>query len=670
MLATPRQISVCLTLTRAIAYARSAAEIHDAALEALADGLGVARSSILLVDPDGVMRFKAWRGLSDRYRAAVEGHTPWRSDSPDPQPIVVPDVAADESLHSYLPTIRGEGIAGMAFIPLVSLGRVIGKFMLYFDAPRALAEDELQLAGVIAAQVAFAVERTRTEDKARQSEERLRFALDAAQMGTWDWDLSANTVRWSESLERVHGLPPGAFEGTLAAYEREIHPEDRGRVWASARRAIEAGLPHEVEYRIVPPDGPLRWVEGKGRVEYENGRAVRMSGVCMDVTRRKEAELARLGAAEEASRLKDEFLATLSHELRTPLNAIVGWVQMLQSGDLPPERRRHAIDVIARNAQLQAQLIDDILDMSRIITGQLPLEREPVLIGRLIDGAVSAFAPAAAQKRLRVTQTIQAGLPPTEGDAKRLQQVLGNVLGNAVKFTPEGGSIDVFCERDGDAVMVEVRDTGVGIPADFLPFVFERFRQGDSRTTRSHGGLGLGLAIARHLLERHGGTIQADSAGPGQGTTIRIRLPMGAGVPALQALRTAIPPVPLPAHRLDDVTVLVVDDEADSRELLAQIFARCGARVRECASAPEALDALSAANIRLLVADIAMPVMDGFSLVEQVRQTQPRIAAVAVTAYARPEDRDKALAAGFDAWCAKPVNAAELMDTVSRILHA
>src|SRR3954469_10289029 len=428
--------AICLELTRAISKARTVEEIYSAALDALGSGVGVERSSILLFDADGVMRFKAYRGLSDTYRRAVEGHTPWTPDTIDPEPIVVPDAAADPSLAPYQAIIAAERIAAMTFIPLVGLDRLIGKFMLYYSTPQSPSADGLQLACVIAAQVAFAVERTRTEELARRSEERLRFALDAASMGTWDWDLTRNTVRWSDNLEQIHGLPPGTFDGTFASYEREIHPDDRERVLASARRALTEGVPHEVEYRVVAPDGVVRWCEGKGRVEYEDGTPVRMAGICMMVTRRKEAELARLAAAEEANRLKDEFLATLSHELRTPLNAILGWTQMLQRHVLGPDRRALAIDVIDRNAKLQARLIEDILDVSRIITAKLDIERVPMAMGQVIQAAVDGVQPAAAEKRILLQTDVADDLPPLEGDPKRLHQVLNNVLSNSVKFTP------------------------------------------------------------------------------------------------------------------------------------------------------------------------------------------------------------------------------------------
>ena len=655
--------AVCLALTRAISKSRTVDEICTAALDGLASGLGITRASILLFDPDGVMRFKAFRGISEAYRRAVEGHTPWEPDTRDPEPIVVPDVAADAALQAYLPVFAAEHIAGLVFIPLVSLDAVIGKFMLYLDAPGSPTLEEMQLASVIAAQVAFAVERTRTEAQAKRSEARLRFALDAAEMGTWDWDLATNDVVWSDNLARIHGLPPGSFDGTFASYEKEIHPDDRERVLASVRRALTEGAPHDVEYRLVAPDGTIRWCEGKGRVEYDGERPASMTGVCMMVTRRKEAELAKLAAAEDASRLKDEFLATLSHELRTPLNAILGWVQMLGAGQLSPERARQAIDVIGRNARLQQQLIEDILDVSRIITGKLQIERVPVAMASLLDTVVAGASPAAAAKEISLVQRVEDGLPPIEGDPKRLHQVLNNVLSNAVKFSPRGGTITLECAMRDHAIEIAVRDHGIGIAPEFMPYVFDRFRQADSRATRTHGGLGLGLAIARHLVEEHGGDIRADSEGPGRGTTIAIRLPAGLADDALAGAR------PVAKHswghvRFDDLHVLVVDDQPDSRDMLAALLEQRGARVLQCESAASALTLLPANEVDIVIADIAMPGIDGYQLLERVRAQGHTMPAIAVTAFARPDDRDRALAAGYTAYCAKPIDAAQLISTV------
>jgi PAS domain S-box-containing protein len=667
MTSTSSPIATCLALTRAISTSRTVEEIYDAALDALESGLGVERASILLFDADGVMRFKAYRGLSDTYRRAVEGHTPWRPDSPDPQAIWVSDVGADPSFATYAATFAAEGIAALAFIPLVSLDRVIGKFMLYYGVPTAANTDALQLAGVVAAQVAFAVVRTRTEQQARRSEERLRFALDAASMGTWDWDLSTNAVQWSDNLARIHGLPDDGFDGTFAGYEREIHPDDRARVYASIQRALNEGAPHDVEYRLMAPDGTIRWCEGKGRVEYEDGRPARMSGVCMMVTRRKEAELARLAAAEEASRLKDDFLATLSHELRTPLNAILGWVQMLQSGELTALRAKQAVDVIGRNARLQAQLIEDILDVSRIITGKLEIDRAPVSILQLVDAAVSGITPAADAKRIRLQLQLAPELPPIEGDPKRLHQVLNNVLSNAVKFTPESGTVTLACDADGTWLNIRVQDSGVGIAPEFLPFVFDRFRQADSRTTRTHGGLGLGLAIARHLIEQHGGGISAHSAGPNRGATISIRLPVSPTttydvLPETASLLTDV--------RLDDITVLVVDDQQDSREMLATLLEQHGARPMQADSAESALQILQQRRVDLLIADIAMPNVDGYELMRRLRGGGDETPAIAVTAFARSDDRRSALDCGYTEYLSKPVDRRRLASTVRQVVPA
>lgn len=661
-----RHLSVCLSLMRAIARLSAVDAMYDHALDALEDGVGITRAAVLLFDDDGVMRFKAWRGLSAEYRRAVEGHTPWTPESPDPEPILVEDVTTEPSLAPYLPTIQAEGIGAMAFIPLAHAGAVIGKFMLYSNEPGSLAEDDLLCAQLVASEVAFAVVRTRAESHASRSESRLRFALDAASMGTWDWDITAGTVRWSDNLERIHGLPSGTFDGTFESYAREIHPEDRDRVMAAVNRALEDGVPYEVEYRLVAPDGTVRWAEGKGNAEMGPGGAVRMTGVCMIVTRRKEAELARLAAAEEASRLKDEFFAVLSHELRTPLNAILGWVQMLETGTLSPDRVQQAITVIGRNATLQAQLIEDILDVSRIITGKLEMDRRPLQVAQLIDHVVSAALPSANAKRITLNHVMPDCAHHIDADLRRLQQVMSNIMSNAVRFTPEGGSVDISCDVDTEHVEVSITDSGEGIAAEFLPYVFDRFRQADSRSTRRHGGLGLGLAIARYLVEQHNGRISAHSEGAGKGTTIRVWLPLlTAPVVSHTPAPSADPVVEL---RMDGVSVLVVDDHQDSRDLVAEICAGRGAIVTPCDSAAAALKALAEAPVTLLIADIAMPGMDGYALIREARRLQASVPAIAVSAYVREEDRARALAAGFDAYCVKPLDRAAFLGAIRAVL--
>ena len=274
-------ISACLSLTRAISRATSAEDIYTAALDALALALDVSRASVLLCDADGVMRFKAWRGLSDTYRDAVEGHTPWTADTRDPQPVVVSDVSKERTLDAFREVILAEGIAAMAFIPLVSVGRVIGTFTLYYKAPHVLRDDERQLAEMISAQVAFALERMRAEVSAQRSEAHLRFALDAAAMGTWDLDLSNQVVTWSGLFERIHGYEPGTLDNSFESYATIIHSGDRDRVLASIRWAIDAGKPYDIEYRVVGADGVVRWVESKGRVEYKDGKPACVIGVCI-----------------------------------------------------------------------------------------------------------------------------------------------------------------------------------------------------------------------------------------------------------------------------------------------------------------------------------------------------------------------------------------------------
>jgi signal transduction histidine kinase/ActR/RegA family two-component response regulator len=386
-----------------------------------------------------------------------------------------------------------------------------------------------------------------------------------------------------------------------------------------------------------------------------------------------EREQAARRAVEEASYMKDEFLMTVSHELRTPLTAIYGWVRMLASREMPRAGQEKAFGAIERNAVAQTRLIDDLLDVSRAISGKLRLESRAVDVAAVVRAAIETLTPAIAAKRLQLEVSCDPRLAPIAADPDRLQQIVWNLLSNAIKFTPEGGRIQVRTARaDGDRVEILIADNGVGIAPAFLPHVFDRFRQGDAGTRRRYGGLGLGLAIVRHLVELHGGTVGVESAGEGTGSTFRVLLP--AGERGQSAVATPLSPdtTAIAAPRLDAVRVLVVDDEADARELFAHILEAAGARVRTVGSAADALTLLAAEPFDVLLSDIEMATMDGYELIRLVRADprlgQPRLAAVALTAYARTADRRRALDAGFDEHVAKPVDPQALVAAVAALV--
>ncbi|HEX7316974.1 MAG TPA: PAS domain S-box protein [Pyrinomonadaceae bacterium] len=389
-----------------------------------------------------------------------------------------------------------------------------------------------------------------------------------------------------------------------------------------------------------------------------------------EAAQRARAEAERLyREAQESSRLKDEFLATVSHELRTPLTAILGWAHMLRMGQFDSAAASHALETVERNARAQAQLIDDLLDVSRIVAGKLRIDVRSVDPNAFIEAAVEAVRPAAEAKGVRLQKVLDTGVSVT-GDPVRLQQVVWNLLANAIKFTPRGGRVQVRLERVNSHVEIAVNDTGAGIAPDFLPHVFDRFRQADQKTTRTHGGMGLGLAIVRHLVELHGGTVRAESEGEGHGATFTVLLPVApvyhgeeetARVhPAARSMLPAFETV----DRLDGVKVLVVDDEPDTRELLTAGLGRCGAEVLAVGSAAEAFEAVEKSPPDLIISDIGMPGEDGYELMRRVRglpaASGGRVPAIALTAYARVEDRMQALRAGYQMHVPKPVELAEL----------
>ena len=372
---------------------------------------------------------------------------------------------------------------------------------------------------------------TRANQGVRENEERLRMALEVAQIGAWEWHLGSGQMRWSADPEVLFGFPKGSFGADLRL-ARAVHPDDRPRLENATTVALKTGV-YEVEYRVIQPNGGTKWITERGRV-FSDADGARMVGISRDVSAERESiaerELLLHSArqsrdeAERQSRLKDDFLATLSHELRTPLNVMLGWLDILAAGtpirDLPG-----TIAVLQRNAQLQAQLIDDLLDMNRLTSGRVRLDVTRVDVAGALHAAMRGLSPAATAKDVQLSVSAESPVE-TQGDARRIQQILWNVVHNAIKFTPPKGRVEATARRTDDHVEIVVQDTGCGISAQFLPHVFERFRQEDSSTTRESQGLGLGLSIARHLVELHGGHIVAHSDGPGHGATFVIRFPI------------------------------------------------------------------------------------------------------------------------------------------------
>ncbi|HEY9282801.1 MAG TPA: PAS domain S-box protein [Pyrinomonadaceae bacterium] len=519
-------------------------------------------------------------------------------------------------------------------------------------------------------------ERMRAEEALRSSEARLRAIFAAMTDVVFVLGGDGRYLEIAPTNPRLLYKPPAELIGRTL--HEVLPPETADLFLGHVRRALATRRTHTVEYEL-DIGTEVVWFEASVSPMTEQA----VFWIARDVTGRKRAEEDRerllaseqkaRAAAEEASRLKDEFLATLSHELRTPLTAIVGWSAMLRTSAFDEQATAKALETIERNARAQARLVEDLMDVSRIITGKLRLDVRPVDLAPVIEAAADAVRPASGAKGIGLRVALDPRAGPVSGDPVRLQQVVWNLLSNAVKFTPRGGRVEVRLGRTGSHVEMSVGDDGVGIEPEFLPHVFDRFRQADQRITRQHGGLGLGLAIVRHLVELHGGTVRAESAGLGRGTTFTVVLPAAparadAGVSAAGRERPASGDAPAADDcpgRLDGLRVLVVDDEPDTRELLRVGLEQCGAEVTTAASAGEALVAMTAEPPDVLISDIGMPGEDGYELIRHVRELPAeaggRVPAIALTAYARVEDRMRALRAGYQMHVPKPVELEELV---------
>jgi PAS domain S-box-containing protein len=519
----------------------------------------------------------------------------------------------------------------------------------------------------------------------RQMDALLDHSLDAVIIA----DREGRIITWNTRAEELFGwsrnevLGKALAETVVPPSLQEAHRRGFARYLATGEGPV---LNRLIELPARRRDGTEIPVE-IAITPVRLGSDIIFSAFLRDISERKrvEAERAALltraqtarSEAEAANRAKDEFLTVVSHELRTPLNAVYGWARMLREQHLDEAASARALEAIDRNANAQVQLIDDLLDVSRVITGKMRLDVRPVDLPAVIDAALDAVRPAAAAKEIRLQSVLDPRAGPMTGDPNRLQQVVWNLLMNAVKFTAKGGRVQVHLQRVNSHVEIVVSDTGRGIAPDVLPFVFDRFRQGDSSTTRAHSGLGLGLALVKHLVELHGGSVAAQSAGEGQGATFTVKLPLTiVDVGATPAMRThptaASMNLPRAAIRLDGVKVLMVDDDPDALDLGLTILTGAGADVRTCRSAAEALEVLRQWPPDVLVSDIEMPDEDGYSLIRKVRawdaERGRRTPAVALTAYGRPQDRMRSLTAGYNMHVPKPVDPAELTTIIASVV--
>ncbi|MEH1823961.1 MAG: ATP-binding protein [Nostoc sp.] len=527
------------------------------------------------------------------------------------------------------------------------------------------------------------LERQRILEILRQSEERYRYLAEAIPQLVWTTKPNGECDFFNQNWCDYTGLTleQSLGSGWLAA----LHPDDVQRadkVWSDA---VKNSTIYNNEYRFKrASDGSYRWQLARGLpLKDEQGFVVKWFGTCTDIHEQKqileerahllELEQIARAKAETANRIKDEFLAVLSHELRTPLNAILGWSKLLQTRRLDQTKTSEALATIERNANLQVQLIEDLLDISRILQGKLTLNITKINLESTILSALQTMQLAAETKLIEVNTAFEPDVGQIMGDSTRLQQVVWNLLSNAIKFTPRGGKVEVRLEKADGYAQIIVSDTGKGINADFLPYVFDYFRQADSTSTRNFGGLGLGLAIVRNIIEMHGGIVQADSQGEGKGAIFTVSLPLlPDAIPKLSDEQNGLALLAPNSLPLTGIRVLVVNDDTDSRDFVAFVLEQDGAFVIAVSSANEALQTLAEIKPDVLVSDISMPDIDGYMLINQVRTLTPeqggQIPAIALTAFARNDDQQEALNAGFQMHVPKPLNPEELIAAIIKLM--
>lgn len=525
--------------------------------------------------------------------------------------------------------------------------------------------------------------RRKFERRRLENENKFRSLADSAPVMVWMADTNGQSSWFNKGWLDFSGRK---MEVEIADWTGRVHVSDAGTLFELRNAAFSARTPFTVEYRLCRSDGVYRWVFDTGTPVFgSDSKFEGFVGSCVDIHELKESEEQRKdlfekertarNEADRANRLKDEFLATLSHELRTPLNAILGYAQLLKRGSIPEAKRIDILEIIERNSRSQAQIIDDLLEMSRIISGRLRLDRKDVDLNQVVLAALESVGPSAEGRQITITKKFENELSMVWGDPMRLQQVVWNLLTNAIKFSPKGGSVSVVLHIRDTHVELIVTDSGIGITPDFLPYVFDRFKQADSSTTRRHGGLGLGLAIVKQIVDLHGGSVAAHSDGPNLGSVFTVTIPLSDGqcriLGAAETVKSPNADFVVDSDRLNGRKILVVDDETDSRDVVRQMLELSGATVLTADSARAGFDLLRSERPDVLLSDIGMPQEDGYQFISRIRALTESeggsTPAVALTAFARDEDKKRALTCGYQVHLAKPVEPSRLVFVVGEL---
>jgi PAS domain S-box-containing protein len=665
------RVDAHVQLARVRREASAALRESEARFRNMADNAPV---MVWMTDASGACTFlsQSWYAFTGQSQSSGLGEGWIEALHPDDRLAVLEDYLASGSLGEPL---RAE----------YRLRRHDGEYRWVLDAsaPR-FAADGTFLGSI--GSVMDITDRKQAEERLREHQSALKEAQRLAHIGSWQWDAVTDRSTGSEELGRIFGLDPGEPIPDLADQDGSLYPHEE---WVALKAAVEqtlrTGDGFALELRALRKGESFWLLMRSEAVRDRHGNVIGLRGTVQDITERKALELERLsllererearGAAERAAQLKDEFLATLSHELRNPLNSVLGWAQILENDSSKPERVRAAAEVIHRNARLQAQLISDLLDLSRVAAGKMRLEVQRTDLSAVLAAAIESMQPAADAKDIRLESSSAPFGDEVRGDPNRLQQVLWNLLSNAVKFTPRGGRIEVRIARANSHVEIHVSDTGEGIAPEFLPHIFERFRQADASTARRHGGLGIGLALVKQLVELHGGRVWATSPGKDLGSTFVVELPLAPESESpLDPVRSRAQtkPVELRGYapmQLDGVRALVVDDEPDGAAMVRRILEESQAVVETARSADEALQALESRHFDLLISDIGMPGRDGYDLAREMRARGLELPAIALTAFARREDQSKALQSGFQAHVARPIETVVLLSTIGELLR-